>query len=153
MKRLLVTLALFAAQVAALASAQPVAPSVDRAVETCLRANAARVSAAASSLTDAADFLLTNVCAVEVSTAAARTQREHFERMRARMCENNRPTTEALQSDPGDDVDTAAYLNAYCAGENNWMSESVTVLSNNATASPSERALAGQLVLEARSRR
>jgi hypothetical protein len=133
------------------------AQAVDPEVEACLRANAPRVSARAASLVDAADFLLNNVCAVEVTMAYQRVQQARFERMRARVCENGAPTSEALQSDPGDDADTAVYLNAYCSGDGPWsaagMAESVAIVSATALATPADRALAGHLVLEARPRR
>ncbi len=153
MKWVLLVATLLMAPVANSALAQPAPQGVDRAVETCLRANAARVSTLASSLTDAADFLLNNVCAAEVSAAAVRVQQERFERMRALMCDNNRPTATALRSDPGDDEDTAAYLTAYCANESDGLAQFATEWTAGTTAGPDERALAGQLVLDARSRR
>jgi hypothetical protein len=140
------------------AHAQPTsAQGVDPMVESCLRTNAARVTARAASLVDAADFLLNNICAVEISATYQRVQQARFEQMRARFCENTAPTSEALQSDPGDDADTAAYLRAYCSADSPWsgesIAESVAIVGSATAATPADRALAGQLVLEARSRR
>jgi hypothetical protein len=133
------------------------APSVDPAIGSCLRANVARVSAQAASLMDAAEFLLNNVCAVEVASAYGRAQQVRFERMRARFCQNGAPTAAALQGDPGDDEDTAAYVRAYCEEGGAWsnqdIEESVTVMSSVTVATPADRALAAQLILDARSQR
>lgn len=151
--RFLLVAAVISLSCAAPAAAQPATSTVERAVETCLRTNAARVAAVATSLTDGADFLLNHVCAVEVADGATRRQSAMFERMRARMCEGARPSAEGLASDPGDEADTAAYLTQYCSGESNWTDEAVAMSVANVAALPAERALAAQLILDARTRR
>ncbi|HVK79037.1 MAG TPA: hypothetical protein VM915_00360 [Verrucomicrobiae bacterium] len=137
-------------------SSEP-AMSAPNAVETCLRQNVSRVVSATTSLVDAANFLLHNVCVVEIAEEAGRQQRERTQRMyaraRERMCRNGQPTAEALGSDPGDDADTAAYLRNLCSRESPWLAETLEetdiVAPRVVEASPQQRALAAELILEA----
>ena len=120
------------------------------AVEACIRANAAKVEQAVPDLNQAVEFLVSDVCAVQVADENARKAKVVADKQAARMktmCDAL-PKSGAKSSDEDEDSLAAACANRF--EDEDWSTIYVTGFASQNANMPAATALASQLLLDLR---